>query len=341
MIIERRIHWRLILRLAVTPVLFSATWTLFVYLVYWYFELRFLAIPFLPIGTIGTAVAFYVGFKNNSAYARFWEGRIIWGGIVNESRSWATAILTYVDENTDPKVQEEDLQRLIYRHLAWINSLRIQLRAKSRFEENGHPKTKERLNKHREHMRNDWDDEVRGFLSPQEFDHVKAQINPATHLLKAQGRDLRDLHQAGRINDMQEVSLMAIIRECFALQGKCERIKNTPFPRQYAEYSKWFTRIFILLVPFGLLNVFASHVAHQLTPEAFIPMIPMLLAACLITWVFVTMEAIGDASEDPFERSVNDVPMNALCRTIERDLRQMLGETKLPEAEKPAGFVLY
>jgi putative membrane protein len=61
----------------------------------------------------------------------------------------------------------------------------------------------------------------------------------------------------------------------------------------------------------------------------------------LISWVFMTIEAIGDASEDPFERSMNDVPMNAICRTIERDLRQLLGEEELPEGEKPAGWILY
>lgn len=67
----------------------------------------------------------------------------------------------------------------------------------------------------------------------------------------------------------------------------------------------------------------------------------MVLASGLVGWVFLTMEGIGDSSEDPFERSMNDVPMNALSRTIEIDLREMLGETDLPEREQPAGFVLY
>ncbi len=341
MIIERKIDWRLILLLARTPVLFASIWATIVYLAYWYFDLKFLAIPFLPIGTIGTAVAFYVGFKNNAAYARFWEGRIIWGGIVNESRSFGAHTLAYVDEGEDEEIHQADIKRLLYRQLAWINSLRVQLRMKSRFEENGHPKTKERLEKHRELMRNDWNLEVSPFLGPEEFTLIKGRLNQATHLLNAQGLDLRQLHQTGRINDMQQISMMNIVRECYALQGKCERIKNTPFPRQYAEYSKWFTRVFVILVPFGLLNVFAKHVGQEVNLQAFVPLIPMLLAASLVTWVFVTMEAIGDASEDPFERSINDVPMNALCRTIERDLMQMLDETELPAAEAPAGFILY
>ncbi|MBW2464457.1 MAG: hypothetical protein JRH11_22605 [Deltaproteobacteria bacterium] len=71
------------------------------------------------------------------------------------------------------------------------------------------------------------------------------------------------------------------------------------------------------------------------------PLVPMIFSSALITWVFMTMEGIGDSSEDPFERSMNDVPMNALCRTIEIDLREMLGETELPEKEPLAGDLLY
>jgi ion channel-forming bestrophin family protein len=67
----------------------------------------------------------------------------------------------------------------------------------------------------------------------------------------------------------------------------------------------------------------------------------MVVSCGVVTWVFVTMEGIGDSSEDPFERSMNDVPMNALCITIERDLRQMLGETQIPEPEPVTDSIQY
>lgn len=67
----------------------------------------------------------------------------------------------------------------------------------------------------------------------------------------------------------------------------------------------------------------------------------MVIASGLVSWVFNTMEAIGDASEDPFERSMNDVPMNVLRRVIEIDLRRMLGETELPAKEQPIDNMLY
>ena len=136
--------------------------------------------------------------------------------------------------------------------------------------------------------------------------------------------------------------MMEHITECYALQGKCERTKKTPFPRQYAECSRIFTKVFVFLVPFGLLDVFGDQVEKAVgTLDTVAPALPMVVSAALVSWVFSTMEAIGDASEDPFERSMNDVPMNALSRTIEIDLRSMLGETDLPEGEKPAGRILY
>ena len=96
MIIERRFPLRTMLLLASRNLMISALWSLTIYLAYSEIGLTILRVPFLPIATVGTAVAFYVGFKNNAAYDRFWEGRKIWGGIVNASRTWATAVQAYV-----------------------------------------------------------------------------------------------------------------------------------------------------------------------------------------------------------------------------------------------------
>lgn len=100
--------------------------------------------------------------------------------------------------------------------------------------------------------------------------------------------------------------------------------------------------MFTFLVPFGLLDVFVDHLdASHTTLETLAPVLPMVLSSWLISWVFTTMEGIGDSSEDPFERSMNDVPMNALSRTIEIDLRQILGETEVPAKEAVIDNILY
>lgn len=337
---RRRIPFKAIVYLALWPSVITAVWTMVVFSLYAFADWTFLQLPFLPVATLGTAVAFYVGFKNNQAYDRFWEGRKIWGGIVNESRSWSAAVLAYLD-GADPALAPVR-QRLVFRQLAWINALRVQLRRTSRFFDHPARATKRRLAKHAEHMRNDWDRELGPFLQAEEHEALKKQANAASQILRLQSEDLAQLHRQGKLEVFHQVALMEIVRALYGLQGQCERIKNTPFQRQYAEFARWFTRVFVALVPCGLLSVFAKEVAQVGSSlERAELLAPLVISATLIGWVFLTMDGIGDASEDPFERSLNDVPMNALCITIERDLRQMLGESDLPAPEKPIDDVLY
>ena len=342
MYVNRRLSRKQVLFFSLYSFVPAGLWASFIYLLYAYGGLEFIKIPFLPIATIGTAVAFYVGFKNNAAYERFWEGRKIWGAIVNASRTWGTDVMSYVDVGDESERAQQTRKELIYRHMAWMNALRLQLRKNSRFFNKPARATKKRLENHAEAMRNDWDTEISGFLSPEEFEEVTKMANSATHLLTEQGKQLAQLVKEGRMDLFHQIAMMEVVEELYTHQGKCERIKNTPFPRFYAEYSRIFVRVFVFLLPFGMLDVFTSHLeAATTTYQTLIPIIPMIAASGLVTWVFFTMESVGDATEDPFERSMNDVPMNALCRTIEIDMRQMLGETDLPPKEAPIDNILY
>ena len=342
MFLSRRLPRRNVIYWASGVGFAAILWATAILLLYKYSGFEFLRVPFLPIATIGTAVAFYVGFKNNSSYDRFWEGRKIWGGVVNSSRTWGNFVMSYVRPGDESEEAVETRRVLIYRHMAWINALRLQLRKNSRFFNKPARATARRLEDHAHAMRNDWDKELTPFLSAEEHALFTARKNPATHMLMSQGKDLASLVSEERLDLFHQIAMMEVIEEFYALQGKCERIKNTPFPRIYAEYGRLFTWIFILLVPLGLLDVFHEPLdsADSLF-ETFVAGVPMMAASGLIIWVFNTMESIGDATEDPFERSMNDVPMNALCRTIEIDMREMLGETELPAKEEPIDHILY
>ncbi|MCB9673795.1 MAG: hypothetical protein H6737_01685 [Alphaproteobacteria bacterium] len=317
-------------------------WSVVVYVVYTFGGLEWIRIPWMPISVVGIAVAFFTGFKNNASYDRFWEGRKIWGAVVNDSRSWASQVLCYVlpgDESEGAKAVRRDL---VYRHLAWINALRLQLRQTSRFFDKPARGTRLRLEAHAVHMRNDWDAELAPFLTPEELASVSQMANPATHLVHTQGMKLTALLREQKMDLFHQIALMEILRQLYTLQGQAERIKKTPFPRQYAEFGRYFTRTFVGLAPFGLLDVFADHIpAGVPTAENVAWLVPYFAASFMVSWVFLTVDGIGDASEDPFERSMNDVPMNALCRVIERDLRQLLGETEIPEPEPPIDGILY
>ncbi len=344
MISRRRIPAKVLLLASLPPAGLTALWALVVYLLFALAGLDVLRIPFLPLSTIGIAVSFYVGFKNNASYDRFWEGRKIWGGVVNTSRSWGTAITSYILPHESSPEAHKMRETFIYRHLAWTNALRLQLRRRSRFEDGPSWTTKRRLDSHRAHMRNDWDTEMAPFLSEQELREHSARGNPATHILKRQGVELAKLLKTGQLDLFHQIALMGLITELYTLQGKAERIKNTPLPRQYAEYSRVLVRVFVMLAPFGLLDVFADNIeAANGAIEQLVYLVPFLASAALIGWTFIFMEAVGDASEDPFERSMNDVPMNALSRTIERDMRAMLDEPEdgLPPKEESIDGILY
>jgi len=333
MYIRRNIKWSVIFRFAWVNLIKFTVWSTIVVTAYVFLKDMgyVIGIPFLPLSTIGIAVAFYVGFKNSQSYDRFWEGRKIWGGIVNYSRTWANQVLSFLE--CSPSLNKEEVQkikeRMVYRHLGYINALRIQLRMTTIHDRKNLSYVPDFK------LANDRDcvETIGNFLSQEEYNDVVHKVNTATQLNRKQGEELAKLRKEGVINDFQHINLMESLAEFYNLQGKAERIKNTPFPRQYAYFSSVFVWIFIILLPFGLVEEF-----HKIAEGAIVWLaIPF---SVLISWIFSTIEVVGDNSEDPFENYVNDVPMSAICRTIEIDLKQMLGETELPPKAEPVGDVL-
>jgi len=283
------------------------------------------SIPFSPINTIGIAVAFYLGFKNNQSYDRFWEGRKIWGGIVNYSRTWGNQVLSYFTmKHSKPGVNQAEIaayqKRIIYRHLAYINALRLQLRKPTSFSKDYSKKSAKAFKS--ETQDEQWKHEVGIFIEEKEIGIYTNKKNIATQLARQQGKELNECYEKGIIEDFRHMDLMHSLEEFYNLQGKAERIKKTPLPRQFSFFSNVFVLIFIVLLPFGMVGEFAK-MGHNIVWLN----IPFYV---LIAWVFWTMETIGDSSEDPFEGFINDVPMTALCRTIEIDLREMLEEDDIP-----------
>ena len=154
---------------------------------------------------------------------------------------------------------------------------------------------------------------------------------------------MRELVQKGFLDSVRQQLMTELLGDLYLAQGTCERIKNTPFPRQIAHFGTVFTWIFVLLLPLAFLDVFEREaVQHSFstiaTHEFMYTLVPFTL---VISWVFFMMEKISDSSEDPFEGGVHDVPISALCRTIEIDLRQALGETDIPPPLQPVDDVLY
>ncbi len=320
-------------------------WATFVTVFYEYFHWEFLHIPWLPLSVIGTAVAFYIGFKNNSAYDRLWEARKIWGAIINSSRMWGATVKGFVSNQfLEKDYSKEELtaihKKLMYRHIAWLYALRSQLLIPTPWEhinQNKHVRrvTEKRMKRFGQGLSNFdgvTEKELQEFLPPNEVTRLINFKNTATQIIDQQSQDLQHLRKLDLIDDFRHMELQKLLNDFYTHQGKCERIKKFPLPRQYGSMSFYFVGIFIFLLPLGMVSEF-----HKLGEYSAWFSIPFTV---LVGWVYLMMELIGDYSENPFEGLGNDIPMLSLCRVIEIDLKQMLGETEIPPAVEAKNGVL-
>ena len=247
-----------------------------------YFVLPFRA-PSLPLTLFGSALALFLGFRDNSAYQRWWEGRVLWGAMINASRSLARAARSWL-----PDDGAYDLKRtIVLRQVAYVNALRCQLR------------------------RQPADGEVLRFLSKGEAEPALARANIANGLLDGTGRRVADAQRRGWLDTIQQAAIESVLVDIANAQGGMERLKNTPLPNQYRFFPSFFTRLFCILLPVGLVETLGVA-----TP----------VGSTIAGLMFLAVLQIGDDLVDPFADTIHDVPLSAMCRTIEIDLLQAIGD---------------
>lgn len=297
--------------------------------------LKWVGIPWTVVALLGTATAFIVGFKNVQTYSRTWEARQIWGDMLSSSRAWAAMCTDFF--NNPAKSKE-----LIYRHLAWLTAMRYEMRSPRSWESSGKAHTAE----YRQafyavpESQTSLEAELARFVSAKELQHILAARNRAVRILHLQSQTVRELFDSQAIVVLQFVDMQRAIKEFFAQQGRSERIKDFPYPRQFATINALFIRLFCLLLPFGLLGEFDKlnqHVEGLMHGHMIWLVIPF---SVLISWMYTSLERVGEATESPFEGNANDVPITQMCRTAEIDLREMLGETELPPALEPVNNIV-
>lgn len=345
MYVKKNFGFMNILRFTGWHILWITIWVSAVASVHAFTHWAWMEIPWLPLSVIGTAVAFYIGFKNNQAYDRLWEARKIWGAIINSSRAWGAMVKAYVgNQFTEQDYSEAERHaihtKLMYRHIAWLYALRSQLLLPTPWEHISQGKhmrkaTESRMKRYGIGLLGDMDTEqcLMNYLPKDEHDRLINYKNTATQIIDQQSQDLADLRSKNLIDDFRHMELQNILNEFYVHQGKCERIKKFPLPRQYGSMSFIFVGLFIFLLPFGMTTAFhdmAGHWGHLVS-------IPLTV---MVAWVYLTMELIGDYSENPFEGLGNDIPMLSLCRVIEIDLKEMLGETDIPKPVEAVNGVL-
>jgi len=296
--------------------------------------LSWLGIPWQAVALLGTATAFVVGFKNVQTYNRAWEARQVWGDIVSSSRAWGTMSRDFL--NNPGKSKE-----LIYRHLAWLAALRYQMRESKAWESLGESyNVKYRRLYSIPERETSLQTELARYLPPSELEAVVAARSKPTFLMSLQSKTLRELFLDEQLVVLQFVDIQRALKEFFLHQGRSERIKEFPYPRQYATVSALFVTLFCILLPFGLLREFDrlnEGVEGLMKGHMVWLAIPFSM---LISWMYTSLEQVGQSTENPFEGSANDVPISQMCRIVEADLREMLGEADLPPPLSPRNHIV-
>jgi putative membrane protein len=244
---------------------------------------------------LGTSIAFFVGFNNNQAYDRWWEARKIWGALVNDSRSWARSLLAFVAPESWDEELKATKRRMILRHLAFVYALKSELRPQN-------------------------DYAYRKYLSEEELASVEAQANTHNAILVFQANDLQQLSAQGSIDGFRFLELNKMLVNFTDAMGQAERIKNTVFPTIYI----FFTRAFIWL--FTIL--FTIVCAHEIGGWS-------ILMGSVVGSVFHITHYNGITLMNPFSTLTTSISLNQICRTIEINLLQMLGEENIPQPVKP------
>lgn len=311
MIVRRNLKFSLILHYTWKQLLYYVLLSTLIFLLHEYYDIVYFAIPSYTIAALGTALAIFLGFKNDHAYDRWWEARKIWGLMVNYSRAWARQVTTMIIPDEEHSVEGMKLQvAMVYRHLAFVNALRVYLRKKLAYNETKVSELYEDDNTYKD---------TKSFLSIEEYQEMIIKDNPPNYLLQKQGEDLKMAFQKGWLSDYRFVKMEETLVDFNDIQGMSERIKNTPLPRQYTYLSRVFVLIHCTLLPM----VFISDLGWKTIPVSLV-----------VSFVFLALDLIGERTEDPFENRLEDTPMTSLSLTIETNLREQLRETKRNFPEK-------
>jgi putative membrane protein len=258
----------------------------------------------IPFTLMGLPLAIFLGFRNTAAYDRYWEGRKLWGELVLKSRSLARQCLSLID-GTDTSAaggrRDDPRIRMLYRAIAYAHALRHQLRD------------------------SDGTAELRALLPEAEWLPLDKASNKPHFIMLQMGQDLRLCIKEHRIESCLAVVVDNTLSSMAAAGAACERIKNTPIPFSYTLLLHRTAYLYCFLLPFGLVDAIGF-----MTP----------VVVTIVAYTFFGLDALGDEIEEPFGMSANDLALDAICRTIEINLRESVGDQSVPAPIAPVNHCL-
>lgn len=245
-----------------------------------------IALPLSIPALVGTAVSLLLAFRTAQSYERWWEARTVWGAIVNDSRTLIRQVLQFTSIDN-----KQFADQFTERQIIWLYALGESLRRKP------------------------FSPKVQAYLN---FHKINA-ANIPNALLDKHSDDIALLAQKGIISDFKQVQLNETLARLCDSMGKCERIKNTVFPKSYSLLVHTLIYVFAAILPFGLED-------SQLAVE--------VLMTILIPLLFISIEKTAIIMQDPFENTPVDTPMTSLAQTIEINLLEMIGAEDIPVKPK-------
>lgn len=292
-----------------------------------------LMLPWSVILLLGTTVALVAAFKNTQTYSRSLEAQQAWSAIATGSRLWGALARDFLDT--------ESARKLIYRHIAWLTALRFALRSPRPWETvdrkaNAEFKRHYYVLEQETRLR----DELARCAPAEDTETILRAVNPAARALQLQSAELKALLDAGALSIQSYLEMLKVLRDMHDQQSRSERIKNFPYPRQYAVVSALFVGIFCLLLPFGLISLLAefdTRIDGFMKGNMVWLVIPL---SVIIGWMYTSLDQVGESTSNPFESGANDVPISQISRQIEIELRELLGENDLPAPLQPANGIV-
>ena len=287
MLLKKKIPLKYVVGKIKIEIVFVLAYTILFEIFHHYFININVDIPIAVPAIIGTIISLLLAFKSNQAYDRWWEARIVWGAIVNESRTLIRQMITFYKDPGFSVEANDFKEKFAKRQIAWCYGLGQSLRNEDAIKS------------------------IKKFLTEEELRYVKNFKHIPNALLVLHAKDLRRARNDKKISTYQQVEIDNTLSRLCDAMGKCERIKNTVFPTTYSMYIHFTLWLFIFLLPFGLIDLLSWFA---------IPLITTIAAA------FFLIEKMAIHLQDPFENKPTDTPVTAIAGTIEKNLMQMIYE---------------
>ncbi len=244
------------------------------------------------IGSVfGLAVAFFLGFRMNSAYDRWWEARKIFGELTNNTRSFVAKIYAYYGNSDNFKHPErldfsDKAQKIISLSILYIRQLK---------------------NEMHENLKPAFDEQSSELLRAY---GINQENKISNEMLVALTKSLEDDFAATA--NIEKGDLMQHINRFYDIQGKAERIKHTPFLMIYSAFTRIIVSFYVILIPLfiGDLDLGGEESGFEFLA------VPIMV---IISTAFLTINKLANLYGEPFSENKTSVTIDDICKTIEKN----------------------